>query len=133
MRDDLLNLGRFAPVHTPALKDVDNVVLPPIRQPEASAPKTVESVLDATGKLERITDKALDLLEQVIGEAPQWDDPKLLNAQITASQSIINTQTKVDETRLRRRQTDILPKLLEIMSREEKRLPGRVIEGELAS
>lgn len=132
MREELTSLSRFAPLETPSIADVDKLVLPALRQAEEPAQRTVESVLDATGKLERITDKALDFMEEMLDSPTDWAEPKMVNAKITVAQAVINTQTKVDETRLRRRQTDILPKLLEIMSREEKRLPGRVIEGELA-
>jgi hypothetical protein len=43
---------------------------------------------------------------------------------------VLTTQARVDETRLRRKQTDLLPKLIEIMQAEKKKLPARTIEGE---
>lgn len=45
-------------------------------------------------------------------------------------QTILSTGVKVDDTNLRRRQTDNLAKVLEILAREEQRLP-KLIEGEV--
>jgi hypothetical protein len=36
---------------------------------------------------------------------------------------VLGTQTKVDDTRLRRRQTDMLPQLLRMLKEEEAKLP----------
>jgi hypothetical protein len=36
---------------------------------------------------------------------------------------VMGTQTKVDDTRLRQRQTDMLPKLLEVLREERAKLP----------
>lgn len=51
-----------------------------------------------------------------------------MNQKITASLGVISAQSKVDETRLKRRNVDTLSKIIEIMRGEEKRLPV-VIEG----
>lgn len=46
-----------------------------------------------------------------------------MNQQITTALGVISAQSKVDETRLKRRSVDMLPKLLEVMEREKKKLP----------
>lgn len=51
---------------------------------------------------------------------PESPNDKLL---IDACRIILTTQAKVDETRLRKKQTDMMPKLLEIIAQERKKLP----------
>lgn len=53
----------------------------------------------------------------------------LAKLQLGAADRVLATQTRVDETKLRRGQIDILPKLLAIVMEEKKAL-GMVIEGE---
>jgi hypothetical protein len=45
----------------------------------------------------------------------------LAKTQLAATERVLATQVRVDETRLRRRQVDVLPRLLQIIA-EEKRL-----------
>jgi hypothetical protein len=55
-----------------------------------------------------------------------WDyDPDSDNDRYVMEgiRTVLATQTKVDDTRLRRRQTDMLPRLLEILAKEERKLP----------
>ncbi len=80
-------------------------------------------------------DELEDLLALSLKEArklieTEWDyeDPRFVTAKSGMIQSIFATATKVDDTQLRRRQIDMLPKLLEMMAQEEKKLPP-LIEG----
>lgn len=54
----------------------------------------------------------------------------MLRAQTSVITSVLNTQTKVDETRLRAKNADRLPELLALINETAKRLPA-VIEGEI--
>ena len=49
--------------------------------------------------------------------------------QLVATERVLQTQVRVDEAKLRRRQLDILPRLLAMIA-EEKAAMGLVIEGE---
>jgi hypothetical protein len=55
----------------------------------------------------------------------EWDpaDPKLNSTKLSGISVVLTTQTKVDDTRLRKRQTDMMPRLLEILAKEERKLP----------
>jgi hypothetical protein len=53
----------------------------------------------------------------------------VLRAQTSVITSVLNTQAKVDENRLRRQTADRLPALLELINETAKRLPV-VIEHE---
>jgi hypothetical protein len=48
--------------------------------------------------------------------------PTVLRVQMTAVQTVMNTQVKVDEQRLKQRQEDKLPELLARLLEEEKKL-----------
>jgi hypothetical protein len=55
----------------------------------------------------------------------------VVNAQLSAATTVVNTQVKVDEGRLRRKKLDVLPKLMEMIAREEKAMVV-LLDGELA-
>ncbi len=40
-----------------------------------------------------------------------------------AIRTVLNTQAKVDDTQLRKRQQDMMPKLLAILAEQEKKIP----------
>lgn len=46
-----------------------------------------------------------------------------MGIQASLINSIWSTQTKVDDTQLRKRQADMLPRIIEIMAAEERKLP----------
>lgn len=96
------------------------------------SPAVRESVLDASEELDTLTTLALRNLRQLLELDFDFEQPKLVNAKLTAAQTVLNTQVRVDEGRLKRRKLDALPKLLELIAREEGR-PGiaRMIEGQL--
>jgi hypothetical protein len=87
-----------------------------------------------TAKFDRITDRALDVLDVCLNETRTDPDVlKLRNLQLQAAQTVISNRIKVDDTLLRARQVDILPKIMEMIELEqaamEERKLQRVIEG----
>jgi hypothetical protein len=53
----------------------------------------------------------------------------IMKQQITVADSILRTATRVDETRLRKRQIDVLPRLLAVLAAEEAKLiEGQIVE-----
>jgi hypothetical protein len=99
----------------------------------AKAPVPVDDV-PLANKLERVASTALDKLDEVLAiPLPDPGDPtfgNLSRAQTAAANTAIGAQLRVDETALRARQTDMMPRLLEILAREERKLP--VIEDKVA-
>jgi hypothetical protein len=51
------------------------------------------------------------------------DFQAILRAQTSSAQSVLTAQVRVDEGRLRQKQTDTLGKLLEVLEKERKRVP----------
>jgi hypothetical protein len=77
-------------------------------------------------KLERVTEKAIDRTDAILSlPLPDPDDPNfgaVLRSQNAAANTILTTQTKVDENMLRRQQIDTLPTLIrEIAEYRRKR------------
>jgi hypothetical protein len=91
----------------------------------AEAPVPVDAVPLAT-KLEHVASTALDKLNEVLAlPLPDPGDPSFGNlsrAQTAAANTAIGAQLRVDETAMRARQTDMMPRLLEILAREERKL-----------
>jgi hypothetical protein len=86
-------------------------------------------VVDASlaGKLKRTASTALDKLNEVLEiPLPDPSDPSFGNvsrAQSAAANTAIGAQLRVDETAMRARQgDDVMPRLLEILAREERKL-----------
>ena len=87
---------------------------------------------DAGGKsalasrLESISSKAVEKLDEIMGLPLDPDHPAfapVLRAQTAAANTALATQTKVDETALRRQQVDRLPELLKLAEEVRARLP----------
>jgi hypothetical protein len=77
-------------------------------------------------KLEGISERALAKLDEILSLPLDPADSQfagLLRAQNAAASTTLNTQTRVDDFRLRHRQADVLPRILEIMEREKLKLP----------
>lgn len=78
-----------------------------------------------------MTHKALDNAEMILDEdidvreEPEQFGP-LLRAKTSVLNSILATQTKVDETRLRRQTLDRLPALLKLINETEASLPAPI-------
>lgn len=77
----------------------------------------------STSKFDRITDKALDALETCLDEhRTDADHLRLKNLQLQAAQTIISNRIKVDDTLLRRRQLDLMPKIIAMVQEEQQKL-----------
>lgn len=75
-----------------------------------------------------MTGKALDRAEDILDENWREHDETMagpvLRAQTSVITSVLNTQAKVDETRLRRTTLDKLPDLLKLVNEVAARLPS---------
>lgn len=126
-RDRLRDLMETPRPVVPTLDRLDSAVLPQVFTPMQEVLEPVrEGKLDNSGRLDQLTDLALDNLEQILAPPVDLDDSKQINAKIAASTQVLNIQSKVDDTRLRKKQQDLLPKLLEILKRERANLPPRL-------
>jgi hypothetical protein len=111
----------------PSIGSLDDIVLPTstVRYVEAEiitsmAPR--DAVLDSSAKLDELTTKALKFYDDLLSEPPATDDPKILSAQSDAARTIMTTQLRVDDSRLKKRTTDTLSELLRRMEAEDARL-----------
>jgi hypothetical protein len=91
----------------------------------AKAPVPADDVPLAT-KLERVASTALDKLDEVLAiPLPDLSDSNFGNlsrAQTAAANTAINAQLRVGEAAMRARETDVMPRLLEILEREQRKL-----------
>jgi hypothetical protein len=102
--------------------------LPPI-EPAATVPVLTGEPGD---QLNQLVGMAIERLHELLAIAPRLLDERQVRLQITAALSILQTQVKVDESRLKRRKLDVLPRLIELIKEERaKQANGAlVIEGE---
>lgn len=110
----------------PSIGALDDLRLPgaPVHyaDPEILSPsRTREAVLDNSAKLDDLTQKALALYDAVLSE-PMDSDPKTLAVQMEAARTILQTQLRVDDSRLKKRTTDTLAQLLSRMDAEDAKL-----------
>jgi hypothetical protein len=87
--------------------------LPPGPQPLARHPG------DMAAELEAVAHLGLKNLRDILTLPLDAEDAPLLRAKNAAANTILSTQTKVDENRLRAGAVDKLPELLEILREEE--------------
>jgi hypothetical protein len=110
----------------PSLGSLDDIVLPAVssRYIETTITTIVprEAVLDSSAKLDELTTKALKFYDDLLSEPPATDDPKILSAQSDAARTIMTTQLRVDDSRLKKRTNDTLAELLKRMEVEDLRL-----------
>jgi hypothetical protein len=97
----------------------------PVLVDDARAPVPADDA-SLAGKLERVAATALDKLDQVLS-IPLLDpsDPAFGNvsrAQTAAANTAINAQLRVGEAAMRARRDDVMPRLLDILEREERKL-----------
>ncbi len=131
--------------YLPPMGRLDEAILPmaPLpRRPapiiEAPRPELVPEISDPTDQLTRVVGKALTTIEEILDDRSGGDNEycRMKSLQLQAAQTALSTQAKVDDTQLKRRQVDMMPKLLEIMARMEKENPklitARVLENGLA-
>ncbi len=81
-----------------------------------------DAVLDSSAKLDNLTEKALAFYDELLSEPMSTDDMKLLSAQADAARTILTTQLRVDDSRLKKRTTDTLAQLLQRMNAEDAKL-----------
>jgi hypothetical protein len=74
---------------------------------------------DMAAELEAVAHLGLKNLRDILALPLDVEDGPLLRAKNAAANTILNTQTKVDENRLRAGVADKLPELLEILREEE--------------
>ncbi len=116
-----------------SIRNLDDVVLPsrPIYAEPVKAPAPPALLTESAGKLTGLVEKAFDTLDECLEfDDPDPDTVRLMSFKKDTALGVLNMQAKVDDTSLRRQQIDMLPKLLEIISREEKKLIAHTIEGE---
>jgi hypothetical protein len=111
----------------PSLGSLDDIQLPAstMRYPDVEIMATRvarDAVLDSSAKLDELTDKALRFYDDLLSEPMSTDDMKLLSAQADAARTILTTQLRVDDSRLKKRTNDTLALLLERMNKEDERL-----------
>ncbi len=111
----------------PSIGSLDDIVLPGARVTyaeveilESVGPR--DAVLDSSAKLDELTNKALKFYDDLLSEGAATDDPKMLSAQSDAARTILTTQLRVDDSRLKKRTTDTLAELLRRMDEEDARL-----------
>lgn len=109
----------------PDIGNLDDAVLPKIQimQGEIIGPEPMQrdAVLDNSAKLDSLTQKALDFYDDLLEGGPALD-AKILSAQADAARTVLTTQLRVDDSRLRKRNVDTLAKLLARIAEEEPKL-----------
>ena len=98
-----------------AAPDFDRFLLPP---PDDNVrPNRLATKLDA------VTARALDKLDELLSLPINTDDGNLTRAQVAAANTVLNTQAKVDEMRLRAHTSpDIMPKIIAMLKEEKLKL-----------
>ena len=107
----------------PSLGSLDDIRLPsaPIYTQEIIEPHTETvraAVLDNSAKLDDLTNKALAFFDELLSQ-PMSEDTKTLAAQESAARTILTTQLRVDDSRLKRKDSDTLSKLLKRLEEED--------------
>lgn len=145
MARELARQAGKPPQHIDAA-NLDAVELPPvldlqpaIAEGQPSLPTVQvhdgEPVTLVTNQLTRAVQKALDLLEDILDRdvsRMDTDEARAMGIQMQAAQTLINTQAKVDDTMLRARTLDTLPKLLELIREAKKSSPLQLEQLEAA-
>lgn len=110
----------------PSIDNLDDAVLPAAvfkyTEVEIIEPdRKLAPVLDNSSKLDSITSMALDRLEEVLEDGFSGD-PKADAIVMDAVRLTLTTQLRVDDSRLKKRQTDTLAELLRRMDEEDGKL-----------
>lgn len=118
----------------PPVSAIDAAPMPIIRDPDTMG-EVVETIeFNPAIELDRLTAKAFQALNHVmdlpIPSVHHDHFPAVINAKLKASSTVLMTQVRVDEARLKRRQDDRMGSILEKLSGVMKTVPGRVIEGQ---
>lgn len=101
---------------------------------ECVNPQQVGTCERLAGKLEAVTEQALDKLSALMSEPVDVENGSLLRAQVTACAVAINAQLRADSMRLRAlRQDTALAALLALIASKEKGIPCDVELGQSAA
>lgn len=117
----------------PSLDNLDSVQLPPVAdghwqsvdalpdapEPRAARPLVVERSTGFQALLDTSIDEANHLVSIPWESLPDY----LCRVKASLIQSALTNGARVDENTLRKQQLDLMPKLLELISKEEKKLP----------
>ena len=143
MAQELAKQAGTAPQHIDVM-NLDAVELPPLLDLPRAEPETFpvgsqvsstaaveddEPVALTTNQLTRAVQKALNFLEDTLDRdvsRMDTDEARAMGIQLSAAQTLINTQAKVDDTMLRARQLDTIPKLLELIKEAKKSSPRQI-------
>jgi hypothetical protein len=112
---------------------------PPLEQWPRTPPSTnkppnnTDEECDLALKLEQVTEKAIDKADTILSlPLPEPDDANfsaILRSQNAAANTILTTQVRVDENRLRKQQVDTLPQLIaEIAEYRQAEREGKLAE-----
>jgi hypothetical protein len=97
-------------------------------EPTPVPPKNLDG--DLGEQLDKLTGLAITRIRQVLEAEPNLADEKLTKLQATAAQSVLNTQVKVDDSRLKRQKLNVLPRLIEMIREEYARRAAEEAEHE---
>lgn len=136
MAAELARQAGVAPQHID-VSNLDAIELPPMLDlqrydapAETSLPATLDESEDSqpvvTSQLSRVVGKALDAIEDILDADMMMmntDEARAMGIRLQAAQTALNVQAKVDDTMLRARQIDQLPKLLEMIKEAKKSSP----------
>src|SRR5258708_947108 len=99
-RDQInVNSMSMRPNFSHLANSIDNLNDMPL--PDLAPLQVRESVLDASEELDKLTGMALRNLKEILDPPVNFGEPKLVNAKLNASQTVLNTQVRVDEGRLK--------------------------------
>ena len=83
---------------------------------------------DMAAELEAVAQLGLKNLRDILTAPLDFEDNSLLRAKNAAANTVLSTQVKVDENRLRAGVVDKLPELLEILREEQIKLAERKLQ-----
>jgi hypothetical protein len=118
------------PVADVPLPSLDTSALPAPLVRSRRAPATARSEhglvsTDLAGKLEHLSGRALDRLDDLLDLDIADDEHEKFGEKVralnAATKTVLQTQVRVDEHRLKTRALDVLPELLEAIKQEEAR------------
>lgn len=135
-RQNLRALADELAPRVPRLDKLDQAHLPPAYDMapvlEPAEVKTVAPFENKTAQFSDLIGQALDTLEECMScDDPDQDHVRLMAMRKDAALGVLGQGVKLNDSRLREKQTDMLPKILEALTREKAKLPPRVIDGEV--
>lgn len=127
----------YKPMAPPSLTGLDNIDLrvpDPFQSPNTDVEEFPVLTFDASSGLADLTELSMEKAKEILSITTEEKDDSflsILRAQVSLITTVFTTQARVDESRLRARQADSLPKLLEQLRQEKAKLPGSttLIEG----